>query len=334
MTASTCATPDTAPGGPAKLRVLSSALKSPRVCAILLLVSLAITSLGSELAARDVFPRISRIRQRIETEHQAARRLKGDPQRPAILVVGNSLVERGVDIDSLRTQLPEYKLARFVVSDTSYFDWYYGVRRLFTEGARPQTLVLGLSARQLLTNRIEGNLSANVLIRTADIHRVARDLNQDNTALSNLYLDNLSAFFGGSAQFRKWLLASVLMPDLQNLAIALSPPSRPLPPSSEIISIGAARLRAISEVCRKNGVRFVLLVPPSPSAAEMQVEALKQAGSLSGVDVLVPAEKEEFTADLFSDGLHLNRAGEGKFTLLLASSLKQRLSDRMNAKLF
>jgi hypothetical protein len=299
-----------------------------------LLLLLAIASLSAELAARYVFPKISRIRQRIETERETARHLKGEPQRPAILVVGNSLVERGVDIDSLRAQLSEYKVARFVVSDTSYFDWYYGLRRLFAEGSRPQTVVLGLSARQLLTTRIEGNLSANVLIRTTDVHRVARDLHQDNTTLSSLYFNNLSSFFGGSTQFRKWLLASEVMPDLQKLSVALSPPIRQLPPSSEIISVGAVRLRAIDEVCRRNGARFVLVVPPSPSPAEAQFDALKQAGSLSGVDVLAPAEKEEFTADLFSDGLHLNRVGEGKFTLLLASSLKQRLSDGMNAKRF
>jgi hypothetical protein len=334
MTVSTCAVSGIAKDSPRTWREYWSALNSPRTCAALLLLFLAIASLSAELAARYIFPKISRIRQRIETERDAARQLKGEPQRPAILVVGNSLVERGVDIDSLRAQLIEYKVARFVVSDTSYFDWYYGLRRLFSEGARPQIVVLGLSARQLLTNRIEGNLSANVLIRTADIHRVARDLEQDNTATSNLYFDNLSAFFGGSTQFRKWLLASEIMPDLQNLAVALSPPIRPLVPSSEIISIGGARLRAINEVCRESGVRFLLVVPPSPSLAEAQFDTLKQAGSQFGVDVLTPAEKERFTADLFSDGLHLNRVGEGKFTLLLASSLKEKLSDRMNAKLF
>jgi hypothetical protein len=300
----------------------------------MLLLLLAMLSLSAEVAARYVFPKTSRIRQRIEAERDAARHLKGESQRPAILVIGNSLVERGVDISSLKAQLTEYKIVRFVVSDTSYFDWYYGLRRLFSEGAKPQTVVLGLSARQLLTNRIEGSLSANVLIQTADIHRVARDLHKDNTALSNLYFENLSAFYGGSTQFRKWLLTSVLMPDLQKLSVAFSPAIQRLPPSPEITSIAARRLRAISEVCRENGARFVLIVPPSPSPAEAQFAALEQAGAQSSVDVLAPAENDAFTADLFSDGLHLNSAGEGKFTLLLASSLKRRLSNRINAKMF
>jgi hypothetical protein len=116
--------------------------------------------------------------------------------------------------------------------------------------------------------------------------------------------------------------------------VAFNPAIQPLPPSPEITSVTARRLRAISEVCRENGARFVLIVPPSPSPTEAQFVALEQAGIQSGVDVLAPAENDAFTADLFSDGLHLNSVGEGKFTLLLASSLKRRLSDRINAKMF
>jgi len=316
------------------MRFNSGSPASVRTYIVSLLALLGLLSLSAEVAARYGFPKISRIRQRIESEHVAARHLTGDRQRPAILVLGNSLVERGVDINSLQAQLSEYKVLRFVVSDTSYFDWYYGLRRLFSEGARPQVVLLGLSARQLLNNRIEGNLSTNVLIQGTDIFQLARELHKDNTTLSNLYFGHFSAFYSGSAQFRKWLLASELMPDLQKLGSAFSPVPRPLPASSEIVSMAMARLRALDEVCRMNGARFVLLIPPSPNPSEAQFKALEQAGFESGVDVLAPAENDEFSGDLFSDGFHLNRTGEGKFTVLLASSLKRKLSDRMNANLF
>lgn len=315
------------------LRFEWSTLNSSRASSVILLALLVLLSLAAEVSARFAFPKISRIRQRIETEREIARHLKSEPQKPAIFVIGNSLFERGVDINSLQTQLSDYKVVRFVMSDTSYFDWYYGLKRLFSEGARPQAVILGLTARQLLTNRIEGSLSTNLLIRTADIAHIAQDLNKSNTGLSNMYFDNLSAFYGGSTQFRKWLLATELMPDLQRLSVALSPSIQPLPQSSEIIRISSARLLAISEVCREYGARFILVVPPSPSQSEAQFGPLKQAGYQSGVDVLAPAENQEFAASLFSDGLHLNSAGENKFTLLLASSLKQKLSDRVNAQL-
>ncbi len=307
---------------------------STRKCTRLLLVLLVLTSMTAEVSARYVFPRISRIRRRIEVERQAARKLKGDPQRPAILLVGNSLFERGVDIRLLSDQLSEYQVSRFVVSDTSYSDWYYGLRRLFAEGARPQVVVVGLSARQLLLDRIEGGLSANVLIQTSDLWRVGRELHKDNTTLSNLYFENLSSFYGGSTQFRKWLLATELMPDLQELGSHLRPPTKPLPPSSEIVQRATPRLRALSEVCRENGARLVFVVPPILVQEEEQFDALEQAGTQAGVDVLSPAEGIEFTADLFADGVHLNAVGEGKFTQLLAARLKQKLSDRVNAKIF
>ena len=335
MIVSTYVKPETTASSRSHLGVDRSPLCSARTSIVMLLVLLALMSFCAEMAARYAFPKVSRIRQRIETERQAVKKLQRESsQKPTILVIGNSLVERGVDIDFLQAQMTEYKVLRFVVSDTSYLDWYYGLRRIFSEGARPQAVVLGLSARQLLANKIEGNLSANVLIKTADILRVGQDLHKNNTALSNLYFDNLSAFYGGSTQFRKWLLASKLMPDLQRLSVALSPPIQVLPPSSEIVSISAARLRALNELCRENGARFVLVIPPSPSRVEAQIGALEQAGNRSGVDVLAPAENDEFTAELFSDGLHLNSVGEGKFTMLLASSLKRKLSDRINAKLF
>jgi len=315
-------------------QIAQSASRSIRVYTIWLLMLLAVLSAGAELAARFAFPKISRIRRRIESERLAAVQLKGEPQRPAILVVGNSLVERGVDFPSLQEQMSGYKVARFVVSDTSYYDWYYGLRRLFAEGARPQVVVAGLSARQLLANRIEGSLSANVLIRGSDIGQVARDLHKNNTELSNLYFDHLSAYYGAGTQFRKWLLATELMPDLQALSVPFGHAIQPLPPASEIVAVITPRLRAISEVCRENGARFVLVVPPAPDPSEAQFASLEQAGLQAGAEVLAPADNEAFPADLFADGLHLNSIGEGKFTRLLASSLKQRLSDGMRARLF
>src|SRR5215510_10807756 len=78
-----------------------SAVCSARASIVALLVLLALVSFCAEMAARYAFPRVSRIRQRIETERQAVNKLQNESssQKPTILVIGNSLVERGIDIN-------------------------------------------------------------------------------------------------------------------------------------------------------------------------------------------------------------------------------------------
>jgi hypothetical protein len=252
-----------------------------------------------------------------------------------MLVVGNSLFERGINIPVLQQELPGFTVQRFVVSDTSFLDWYYGLRRIFAEGGKPRVVVLGLSTRNLLAQRIEGALSANILIRTSDVLRVGRDLHYDNTAVTNLYFENLSAFFGGSTQFRKWLLTGVIMPDLQQLAAGLKAKTPPLPASAEVIAEAAPRLQMLNQLCAENGVRLVFVVPPTgDQGADSDIPAVETAGGRADVVVLVPIGPGELGPQYFSDGAHLTDAGALKFTSALSSALRRTLPYEVNARLF
>ena len=57
---------------------------------------------------------------------------------------------------STRSLHPEFAVTRFVVEDTNYLDWYYGLRRLFREGARPKVVILVINARQLMSPNVHG----------------------------------------------------------------------------------------------------------------------------------------------------------------------------------
>jgi hypothetical protein len=288
----------------------------------------------TELSAEYLFSGISRVRGRIEEEQKAAFGLRANAAHPAVLFIGNSLFERGIDIPLMRGELPVYNVTRFVVSDTSYLDWYYGLRRIFNEGARPQTVVIGLSASQLLAHRIEGDLSANVLIRTADVSEVGHDLLLNNTALSNLYCANLSAFYGSSTQFRKWLLGKML-PDIDSLGKALRPASRPLPEESAVAVEAARRLKAMNELCLRNGAKLIFVIPPTiESSSDSAVETIEKSGKGAGVVVLVPVRPGKMPPEFFSDGFHLNEPGAVRFTALLAAELKHSVSDELDAKKF
>ena len=113
---------------------------------LILLTVIGLLGLGLEFGLGWGLPRLSHIIERLKTEQAQAVRLKPLVGQPVpVLIVGNSLLLDGVDISALDEKLrPEHRVTRFVVENTSYLDWYYGLRRLFREGARPKVLVLAL----------------------------------------------------------------------------------------------------------------------------------------------------------------------------------------------
>src|SRR5580704_3923552 len=71
---------------------------------------------------------------------------------PHIAVLGNSLMLEGVDVSLLRAKIePMYIPVPYFVLATNYYDWFFGLKRLFAEGMRPRYVLLGLSPNQLAT---------------------------------------------------------------------------------------------------------------------------------------------------------------------------------------
>jgi len=76
-----------------------------------------------------------------------AKPLRGAPQSLAnqrpFLLVGNSLLLYGVDLDRLH-ELTSGRMQIYPIflEATGYYDWLYGLRRLFRQGSRPQVVVV------------------------------------------------------------------------------------------------------------------------------------------------------------------------------------------------
>src|SRR5208282_3982954 len=111
-------------------------------------------------------PRVGSVQGRLDREHSRADEIKPVPGGPVpVLSVGNSLMQKGINFKLLNQNLhPEFAVTRYVVEDTNYFDWYYGLRRLFREGARPKVVILFLNARQLLAPSVQGDAFAELLM--------------------------------------------------------------------------------------------------------------------------------------------------------------------------
>ncbi len=239
-----------------------------------------VLSLALEAACRLGVPRVSRIERRVAEERKSVLAAGRPPASGVqVIVLGNSLLETGLRFDEARRLLaPAIDSRRWVVHDTAYYDWYYGLRRLFAEGSRPDVVVLVLTPRQMLATKVRGSYFAYQFMRMADLFAVAKDVGLSNTETSNLAFANLSAYFGLGGEARKWLTGRVL-PDFPGLA-QLMTAGRNVPPSIEQVgSTCTQRLRSLRQVTAQFGWRFILVIPPTPgSQSAAECAAAQKAG--------------------------------------------------------
>lgn len=285
------------------------------------LLVLAVLFLAAvELWTRQVAVWTSRIEQREEREYREAVAMRPAAGRRSLLVMGNSLLNLGVEFETLQSGLaPEWDARRLVVEDTGYLDWYYGMRRLAAQGARYDVLAVCLTPRQLLSTGVRGEYFAYRLMQPRDIFGVARDAGLDRTTASSMFFASISAFYGLRSEIRKVLIGR-LMPDLPAL-MSLITARRGSPLSNEEIYRRAVpRLQAYRVVAAAQNAVFVVIVPPTQEAEGSA--ALVQAAADAGVPVVTVPRDLTGPAD-FSDGFHLNTTGAKKYTAALIPEISK-----------
>lgn len=268
--------------------------------------------------------RVSKIQHRIREEYLAALRMRQTHYhgRTQVLIAGNSLLIADVDFSLLKEQLPaKFEVKRFAVEQTTYFDWHYGLKRLLVEGARPDVLVLALTARHLAASEVLGEYFAHNLMRAGDLAGVARDLQLDRTTESNLLFGHVSAFYASRSDIRKWLLGKIFpsMPTL--MEILTQAPPQPLNEAS-LRSI-ALRLAALKRMTDEYNVHLLLLVPPVPVFKEdSYLDVLTTAAAAAEVPLLVALPPGELRREDYApDGFHMNDSGAERHTRALAPLL-------------
>lgn len=279
-----------------------------------------------EFVTRRGFSSVSRTQRRIQQDLTAAKSIAppvpNDP--PTILVAGNSLLLDGVDRASLKKELaPNYQLVLLPVENTQFEDWFFGLRRLFSEGSRPSVVVVCLSTRQMMSRATDGEYFAYYLMQGRDLLAVKRESHLDNTMASAYFFANRSDWLGSRAQIRNWLLQEI-MPNLERLIGFFPGKTPPMPPKEEVISSVLPHLRALNQLCESNGARLVVLVPPTLSHDDASAEIQDSAAS-EGIRVLVPLRPDDVSPAEFHDGFHLNPRGAARFTQRFASDLMQNL---------
>ncbi len=302
-----------------------SSSKHPAIFYTKLLVGLCVLLvLVFELLSDFLLKRHSETYARVSQQYAEAVKMRpakaGDPA--SVLMVGNSLLLYGVDVDRLKNLTAgRVYVCPIFLEATAYHDWYYALQRLFREGSRPQVVVLGVGVNGFLANTVRQDYVPLMLFDLRDSLSVASDLHMDRTATSNLLLAHSSVFWDTRSVLRTQILRHTV-PHYQELVELLKAPAA-IPPAPQFQAISNSRIEQLRALCAAHGARLILLVPPTPSS-ENAVHQLTIASQRAGVDTLVPIDPTALSAKYYlSDELHLNSEGAARFTAALADLLPQ-----------
>src|SRR5712664_1831874 len=260
---------------------------------------------------------------------QYAKAVKMRPARPgeptSVLMIGNSLLLEGVDVERLKkltsSQMHIYPI---FLEATGYYDWFYGLQRLFREGSRPQLVVLGVGVNGFLANSVRQDYAPLLLFDMRDSLGVASDLKMDRTATSSLLLAHSSVFWDTRSVLRTQILRHTV-PHYTELVLLLKPQPA-IPPPEQFQTTANSRLEQLRELCEAHGAKLIILVPPTPSS-EDAVRQMTIASQKAGVDTLVPIDPTALSTKYYQpDEVHLNSEGAVLFTTALAEHLPQTIA--------
>jgi hypothetical protein len=295
---------------------------------VLLLALIAALLAGLEVFARVIVERHSKVQRIVNEEYQAAIHLRKTPgsKTKHILILGNSLVGHGIDFDALQRTLPaDWKANRFWIYNTYYTDWYFGLRRLFAEGSRPDVVAILFPALHLCVSTIRGDYFSQYMMQTQDLLQVRTQLGLDRTTTANLLFARISKFYAIRSEIRKVFL-QYLMPDLPQMYNLMKPREGWDLTDQQVIDICAERLTVYRKIVEAYGSKLVLLVPPIPRPSAEHHNALRIAARRAGVETIIPMAYADVPKGEFVDDIHLSPAGAELYTRKLVQTWIPRLN--------
>src|ERR1700704_219676 len=127
------------------------------------------------------------------------------------------LLLQGVKVDRLQALTSaSMRIHPVFLEATGYYDWLYGLRRLFRQGAKPQVVVVGVGVNYFLESGVRQDYAPMLFFNAKDTFTVASDLNLDRTATSNLVLSHASTFWDTRSPIRMQILSRAI-PHLEEL---------------------------------------------------------------------------------------------------------------------
>ncbi len=289
---------------------------------VVLLGTVFVILVAVEGVSRASFDSTSKVQRREVAQRRALLSVRdvGTVEDPHIALLGNSLMLEGVNLSLLDSKLnPRYVGVPYFVLGTNYYDWFFGLKRLFAEGTRPRYVLLGLSPNQLATSELRGDISARYMCQQSDLMKVVRQTHMDKTKASEFLLAHYSEFYSTREITRGYVMSRVLPSVGELLHSGYTTYRDPEIVKSVLGPLAADRLTALDQLCRANGARLLFVVPPT---YQKGAETILETGRERGVTVLVPVKRDQFDASYYqSDGFHMNSKGSEIFTNRLVTAL-------------
>lgn len=294
-----------------------------------LLSGLIIIFVGLELSSPVILAHLSNTERRITTEMRQAQVLRSATPdgRPTVLLVGNSLLLEGVQLDSLRDGLvSQYAVSRLGIEQTHYLDWYFGMRRLLAEGSRPNLIVLSLATDQLASPLSLGESFAHRQMLARDLPMVVRESNLDRTDASSYFFAHWSNWLGEKGFIRQCVMI-LLVPHFRQLAGRIADHDPRVDDPKVLMNRAQERLPELRALAQQYQVHIVVLIPPT--LHEDHSAEIQKMGNQLGVPVWVLSPPGEFPRQLYRDGFHLNAQGSAIFTERLSQQIRSLFSDQI-----
>lgn len=290
---------------------------------ILLLSGVFLILAGLELFSPWILMRFSRIQRRITSEMAQAKHLPPvNDGHPTVLLVGNSLLNEGVKIDVLRSDLSsDYAVSRVVIEQTHYLDWYFGLRRLIEEGSHPSVIILTLDPSQLASPFTMDESFARRQMSIHDFPQVVREVHLDRTTASNYFFAHWSNWLGDKGFIRQAVMI-LLVPNFRELGARIADHGSHVNDRDRLLAAAQQRLPELAALAQNRGVQIVVLFPPA--LRENYSLDIQKLGATVNVPIWVPSLPGEFSHDLYNkDRYHLNDKGAEIFTARLARAIRE-----------
>jgi hypothetical protein len=288
---------------------------SPRAFAVLI-AALAFFAVVLEVGARIAVPRISQGIGRISTDLNALGRFTVPVVngRPNLLIVGNSLLLDGINREELQSGARSFADIQLLpIEQTTYFDWYFGLRRLFREGKRPAIVMLCINARQMHSDRTNRATFAYFLMNWGDLPEVTRASRLDMMSASDYLLSHMSFWLATRANVRNGLVGRLMPASEQLVAHFTERDATEFVFSNELSARLLDRLGQLQRLAAEHGAEFIWLVPPTNNVADPSTVVAPLAAA-AGIEVSIPVLPGEMPVENYSDGFHLNASGVKVFT--------------------
>ncbi|MBV9266689.1 MAG: hypothetical protein JO061_11025 [Acidobacteriaceae bacterium] len=289
----------------------------------ILLAIIALSLIGFELFARVVIERNSKVQRMVNEEYQEAIHIRhatgAGPKQ--LLIVGNSLVGHGLDFDEVQRDMPAgWEAHRFWIYNTNYDDWYFGLRRVFARGGRPDAVAVVFAALNWYATGIRGDYSSQYLFEARDLSEVQSRLDLTSTTTSSLLFARFSKAFALRSEVRKVLL-NALVPDLPEMYSLFKPGiAQPLT-DRQVVAIVAPRIQAYRDIARQFGSSLIVIVPPIERPKEEHQAAMRAAAAEAGVPIFMPMSCADVAHSEFADDMHLDPAGAKRWTAAMMKQL-------------